>query len=135
MTLIEQVEAAAYSNPLHLQRHYFDLGYRRGDFFVKLLAVADECQRDRAEWVRRQLLRHSAEGWHGLGVRHERPRVGERTLGMDAGRACGDRARGDAREVLLEDRARRRPLVGLVGLSARKHSCPVAHVVKAGKVA
>jgi perosamine synthetase len=31
---VEQVEAAAFSNPLHLQRHYFDLGYRRGDYFV-----------------------------------------------------------------------------------------------------
>jgi dTDP-4-amino-4,6-dideoxygalactose transaminase len=31
---VEQVEAAAYANPLHLQRHYFDLGYRRGNFFV-----------------------------------------------------------------------------------------------------
>jgi dTDP-4-amino-4,6-dideoxygalactose transaminase len=31
---VEQVEAAAYSQPLHLQRHYLDLGHRRGDYFV-----------------------------------------------------------------------------------------------------
>lgn len=31
---IEKVEAAAYSNPLHLQRYYFDLGCRRGDVLV-----------------------------------------------------------------------------------------------------
>lgn len=31
---VEQVEAAAYCNPLHLQRHYFDLGYRRGYYLV-----------------------------------------------------------------------------------------------------
>jgi dTDP-4-amino-4,6-dideoxygalactose transaminase len=30
----ENVEAAAYSNPLHLQRHYVDRGWRRGDLFV-----------------------------------------------------------------------------------------------------
>lgn len=31
---VEQVEAAAYCNPLHLQRHYFERGHRRGDCFV-----------------------------------------------------------------------------------------------------
>jgi perosamine synthetase len=31
---LEQVEAAAYCNPLHLQRHYFEQGHRRGDYFV-----------------------------------------------------------------------------------------------------
>ena len=30
----ENVEAAAYCNPLHLQRYYVDRGYRRGDLFV-----------------------------------------------------------------------------------------------------
>lgn len=32
--LVEKVEAAAYSNPLHVQRRYFDFGYRRGNFLV-----------------------------------------------------------------------------------------------------
>ncbi|MDR3437690.1 DegT/DnrJ/EryC1/StrS family aminotransferase [Telmatospirillum sp.] len=30
----EGIEAAAYCSPLHLQRHYFDRGYRRGQLFV-----------------------------------------------------------------------------------------------------
>jgi dTDP-4-amino-4,6-dideoxygalactose transaminase len=30
----ESIEAAAYSQPLHLQRHYFELGHRRGDLLV-----------------------------------------------------------------------------------------------------
>jgi len=30
----EGIEAHAYSQPLHLQRFYFDLGYRRGNLFV-----------------------------------------------------------------------------------------------------
>jgi dTDP-4-amino-4,6-dideoxygalactose transaminase len=31
---VEQVEAAAYCAPLHLQRQYFELGYRHGDYLV-----------------------------------------------------------------------------------------------------
>ena len=31
---VERVQAAAYCNPLHLQRHYFELGYRRGNILV-----------------------------------------------------------------------------------------------------
>jgi perosamine synthetase len=31
---VEQVEAAAYCNPLHLQRYYFELGYRRGNYLL-----------------------------------------------------------------------------------------------------
>ncbi|MDA9447107.1 DegT/DnrJ/EryC1/StrS family aminotransferase [Bradyrhizobium sp. CCBAU 21360] len=31
---VAQIESAAYSQPLHLQRHYFDFGYRRCDFLV-----------------------------------------------------------------------------------------------------
>ncbi|MGJ0395331.1 MAG: DegT/DnrJ/EryC1/StrS family aminotransferase [Methylocystis sp.] len=31
---VENIEAAAYSAPLHTQRRYLDEGYRRGDFFV-----------------------------------------------------------------------------------------------------
>ncbi len=30
----ESIEAAAYSNPLHLQRRYMEFGYRRGSLFV-----------------------------------------------------------------------------------------------------
>ena len=31
---VEQVEAVSYSNPLHLQRRYFEYGYRHGNFLV-----------------------------------------------------------------------------------------------------
>ncbi len=30
----EKIGACAYSQPLHLQRYYFDLGYKKGDLFV-----------------------------------------------------------------------------------------------------
>jgi dTDP-4-amino-4,6-dideoxygalactose transaminase len=31
---VEKVEAAAFCTPLHLQRHYFEKGYRHGDYLV-----------------------------------------------------------------------------------------------------
>jgi dTDP-4-amino-4,6-dideoxygalactose transaminase len=31
---VEDVEAVAYSSPLHLQRYYFEIGYRKGNFLV-----------------------------------------------------------------------------------------------------
>jgi dTDP-4-amino-4,6-dideoxygalactose transaminase len=31
---VEKVQAAAYCTPLHLQRHYFEKGYRHGDYLV-----------------------------------------------------------------------------------------------------
>jgi dTDP-4-amino-4,6-dideoxygalactose transaminase len=31
---VEKVEACAYCTPLHLQRHYFEKGYRHGDYLV-----------------------------------------------------------------------------------------------------
>lgn len=31
---LEKIEASAYAHPLHLQRHYFEIGYRKGDFLV-----------------------------------------------------------------------------------------------------
>jgi dTDP-4-amino-4,6-dideoxygalactose transaminase len=31
---VEEVSSVAYCNPLHLQRYYFELGYRKGDYFV-----------------------------------------------------------------------------------------------------
>ena len=31
---VEKIEAVAYAHPLHLQRYYFELGYREGDFLV-----------------------------------------------------------------------------------------------------
>jgi hypothetical protein len=31
---VEKIEAVAYGYPLHLQRHYFELGYRKGDLLV-----------------------------------------------------------------------------------------------------
>jgi dTDP-4-amino-4,6-dideoxygalactose transaminase len=30
----ERIDAAAFCQPLHAQRHYLDLGYRRGKLFV-----------------------------------------------------------------------------------------------------
>jgi len=39
---VENIEAAAYSAPLHTQRRYLDCGYRRGDFLVTE-KISDRC--------------------------------------------------------------------------------------------
>jgi len=51
---VEQVEAAAYCSPLHLQRHYFELGYRRGNFLVTE-KVADARSRCRFTRISRRI--------------------------------------------------------------------------------